>query len=248
MRGLDVAFMEPRARYHTVEDSTRFTSVNSLWHMLSAAIATMQGLSSDTSSTFDGDATVPGGVKAGSGTDSVWFDLFGKTFAILRLHTLFAISVTMLVVTPLILIGLNVWLSKIDRWYLFARKSYPSSEEDDFVSIYGWKGFFRFPIVFVVATAALVGLAFLVTKINPYITYSSQYSVWRYVIESRRLREFLLILRQYDAYRLVCNCMVFAPWLRRSSTFSLSKNLYPILDVHRRLCGACWSYSSREQL
>ncbi|KAE9992367.1 hypothetical protein EG327_009321 [Venturia inaequalis] len=178
MRGLDVAFMEPRARYHTVEDSTRFTSVNSLWHMLSGAIATMQGMSSDTSSTFDGDATVPGGVMAGSGTESVWFDVFGKAFAVFQLHTLFAISVTMLVVTPLILIALNVWLSKIDRWYLFARKSYSSSEEDDSVPIYGWKGFFRFPIVFVIATAALVGLAFLVTKINPYITYSSQYSVW----------------------------------------------------------------------
>jgi hypothetical protein len=179
MRGLDVAFMEPRARYHTVEDSTRFTSVNSLWHMLSAAIATMQGLSSDTSSTFDGEATVAGGVQSGSGTESVWFDIFGKGFAVFRLHTLFAISVTLLVVTPLILIGLNVWLSKIDRWYLFARKSYSSSDDDDFVPINGWRGFFRFPIVFVIASAAVIGLAFLVTKINPYITYSSQYSVWR---------------------------------------------------------------------
>jgi hypothetical protein len=179
MRGLDVAFMEPRARYHTVEDSTRFTSVNSLWHMMSAAITTMQGLSSDMSSTFDGEVTVPGGVPSGSGTESVWFDIFGKGFAVFRLHTLFAISVTMLVVTPLILIALNVWLSKIDRWYLFARKSYASSDDDDFVPIGGWKGFFRFPIVFVIASAAVIGLAFLITKINPYITYSSQYSVWR---------------------------------------------------------------------
>lgn len=244
MRGLDVAFMEPRARYHTFEDSTRFTSVNSLWHMLSAAIATMQGLSSDTSSTFDGDATVPGGVMAGSGTESVWFDVFGKAFAIFRLHTLFAISVTMLVVTPLILIALNVWLSKIDRWYLFARKSYSSSEEDDFVPIYGWKGFFRFPIVFVIATAALVGLAFLVTKINPYITYSSQYSVWRYVTDSCQYLDFLLMSRQYDAYCMVCHYVVPAPWLRRSSTFSLSKDVHLILDVHRRLRGSCRSYSS----
>ncbi|KAG9656705.1 endoplasmic reticulum metallopeptidase 1, partial [Aureobasidium melanogenum] len=37
MRGLDVAFMEPRARYHTNQDNARETSVESLWHLLSAA-------------------------------------------------------------------------------------------------------------------------------------------------------------------------------------------------------------------
>jgi hypothetical protein len=52
LRGLDIAFMEPRARYHTVEDSTRETSLNSVWHMLSAAIATTSGLASDTSEKF----------------------------------------------------------------------------------------------------------------------------------------------------------------------------------------------------
>ena len=137
----------------------------------------MDGLTSDTSHTFEGQAAVIGGVHAGEGSDSVWFDIFGRTFAILELHSLFAISVALLVVTPLILIGLNVWLAKIDKWYLFARRK--QLEDGEVISLNGFRGFFRFPCVFVISTAAVIGLAFLVNKVNPYIVYSSEYSVWR---------------------------------------------------------------------
>jgi hypothetical protein len=177
MRGLDVAFFEPRARYHTVDDSTKYTSKASLWHMLSAAIATMDGLTSDSSETFDGKQTVRGGVHAGTGTESVFFDIFGRTFAVFALHTLFAISVTLLVVTPLVLIALEIILRKTDKWYLFARKK--EIAEVEVVQINAFRGFFRFPLVFIGSTAAAVGLALLVAKMNPYIIYSSEYSVWR---------------------------------------------------------------------
>ena len=93
LRGLDVAFFEPRARYHTVDDSTKYTSKRSLWHMLSAAIATMDGLTSDLSDTFDGSQIVRGGVHAGRGSDSVFFDIFGRTFAVFQLHTLSLIHI-----------------------------------------------------------------------------------------------------------------------------------------------------------
>lgn len=176
MRGLDVAFFEPRARYHTVDDSTKYTSKASLWHMLSAAISTMDGLTSDTTDTFRGPQSAAGGVHAGKGHDSVFFDIFGRTFAVLRLHTMFAISVTLLVVTPIVLIALEVILRKTDKWYLFARKQKVGEEE--VVEIKAFRGFFRFPLVFVVSTAAVVGLALLVAKVNPYIVYSSEYSVW----------------------------------------------------------------------
>ena len=177
MRGLDVAFMQPRSRYHTNQDSARYTSIDSVWHMLSAALATTQGLSSDTSSTFEGEPTVDGGVGAGKGSDAVWFDIFGRTFAVLQLHALFAISVTLLVVTPLILIALHVVLARTDRWYLFSRKKILAADEET-VPINGLRGFFRFPAVVVVSTAAVVGLAFLIAKVNPYICYSSEYAVW----------------------------------------------------------------------
>lgn len=184
LRGLDVAFMEPRARYHTIEDATRDTSMNSLWHMLSAAIATTSGLASDTSNTFsDGRERSDGKVDAGTGTDGVWFDIFGRAFVLFRLHTLFAFNVTLLVVAPLILIALTVAVSKADKNYLFARKRYVhSSDDDEAIQLNGWRGFFRFPIAFVAATAAVVFLAYFIDRFNPYIIHSSPYAVWRYVL------------------------------------------------------------------
>jgi hypothetical protein len=184
LRGLDIAFMEPRARYHTVEDSTRETSLNSVWHMLSAALASTSGLASDTSKTFssheDDHRPYDGNERTGRGTDAVWFDLFGKVFVVFQLHTMFALCVTLLVVTPLLLIGLTIGLSKADKNYLFARKAYMYSSDDDRpVHLYGWRGFFRFPIVFVIATAVVVALAYLVVRVNPLIVYSSPYAVWR---------------------------------------------------------------------
>lgn len=181
LRGLDVAFMEPRARYHTTEDSTRETSLNSVWHMLSAAIATTSGLASDTSNTFSGSGNggADGKVDAGTGTDGVWFDIFGKAFVVFRLHTLFALNVTLLVVAPIALIGLTIALVKADKYYLFARKKFIHSSDDDApVQLRGWRGFFRFPITFVAATAVVIGLAYLINRSNPFIAHSSPYSVW----------------------------------------------------------------------
>ncbi|CAD0047851.1 unnamed protein product [Aureobasidium pullulans] len=180
MRGLDVAFMEPRARYHTNQDNARETSVESLWHMLSSALTTVQGLSSDTSDQFER----PSGHEYGkhdktSGSTGVWFDLFGRVFAVFQLHTLFALSVTLLVAGPIFLILFDVILHKTDKWYLFARKGYlHSSDDDEPVKMYGWRGFFRFPLIFAVASAIVVALAYLITKVNPHIIYSSEYAVW----------------------------------------------------------------------
>jgi hypothetical protein len=184
LRGLDIAFMEPRARYHTVEDSTRETSLNSVYHMLSAAISTASGLASDTSDTFSGEEDDydpdTGKVKSGHGSNAVWFDMFGKVFVVFQLHILFALCVTLLVVAPLVLVGLTFALSKADKNYLFARKAYRYSSDDDHpIHLYGWRGFFRFPIVFVAATAVVVALAYLVVRVNPLIVYSSPYTVWR---------------------------------------------------------------------
>ncbi|KAK5160831.1 hypothetical protein LTR04_004518 [Oleoguttula sp. CCFEE 6159] len=185
LRGLDLAFMEPRARYHTTEDDARDTSIDSLWHMLSAALATVEGLSSDRSPTFEGKTSRDGKAGANAGSDGVWFDIFGRAFAVFQLHTLFALSVTLLVVTPLVLIALNVVLSKTDKWYLLSRRRYLHSvDDDDPIPLNGWRGFFRYPIVFIAATAAVVGLAFLLTKINPYIIYSSEYAVWSMMLSA----------------------------------------------------------------
>ncbi|KAF2280465.1 putative zinc metalloprotease [Westerdykella ornata] len=187
LRGLDVAFMEPRARYHTIEDSTRETSLNSVWHMLSAAIATTRGLASDMSNAFsgNGESSPEGRVDAGKGTEAVWFDIFGKAFVLFRLHTLFALNVTLLVVAPIALITLTIALSRADKNYLFARKRYiHSSDDDEPVYLYGWRGVFRFPFAFVAATALVVGLAYLIVRANPYIVHSSPYAVWSMMLSA----------------------------------------------------------------
>ena len=185
MRGLDVAFMEPRARYHTNQDDTKHTSKASLHHMMSAALSTMQTLTSDTSTTFDGRSAEKGKVPSGKGTGGVWFDLFGREFAVFRLNTLFALSVTLLVVGPLTLIITGFILFKVDKLYLFSSsKHHHHSEGDDSVAIQGWRGFFRWPITFALATAAVVGLAFLINDVNPYIISSSPYSVWSMMISA----------------------------------------------------------------
>ncbi|KAL6713277.1 hypothetical protein ACLMJK_008742 [Lecanora helva] len=185
MRGLDVAFMEPRARYHTSQDDTRHTNKASLNHMLSAALATVKSFSSDTSSAFDGQSPEKGKVASGKGSSGVWFDLFGSAFAVFRLRTLFALSVTLLVVAPLTLIVIGVVLYKVDRLYLFSASTHHHhTEGDDTVAIQGWRGLFRYPITFLLATAAVIGLAFLVKTANPYIMVSSPYSVWSMMISS----------------------------------------------------------------
>lgn len=179
MRGLDVAFHAPRARYHTSQDDVKDTSPDSLWHMLSASLETMKALSSYRGDEFEGPTNKDGKFKLSKGSTGVWFDLFGQAFAVGRLNTLFALSVTLLVAAPVILILLEIIIASNDKWYLFARKRYlHSSDDDEPVHLDGFRGFFRFPIAFIVATAAVLALAYLVTKINPEVVYSSEFAVW----------------------------------------------------------------------
>ncbi|SMR44369.1 unnamed protein product [Zymoseptoria tritici ST99CH_3D1] len=179
MRGLDVAFFEPRSRYHTDQDSKANTSPASLWHMLSAALATTKELTSFKGDEFEGSTNEHGKLDIGKGSDGIWFDLFGMVFALGKLNTLFAFSVALLTAGPILFILLEVLLRYSDKWYVFAGKRYlRSTDDDEAVRIHGRRGFFRFPIAFIISTAVVVALAYLVTKINPYIIYSSEYSVW----------------------------------------------------------------------
>lgn len=183
LRGLDVAFIEPRARYHTDQDDTRHTSIDSVWHMLSSAIATTEGLVSYTGDDFDGQPAKKGKVASGKGTYGVWFDLFGSSFAVFRLHTLFAISVTLLVVCPIVLFVIGIVLSKKDKMYLFSiHETVPETKEN--ISIQGLRGLFRYPIILFVSSGLLIGLAYLLTKVNPYIIHSSRYAVWSMMLSA----------------------------------------------------------------
>ena len=185
MRGLDVAFMAPRARYHTNEDDAKHASKASLHHMMSTAFGVMESLTSDKSSDFDNNDAASVKEAAGTGSDAVWFDLFGRTFAVFLLDTLFAISVTLLVVGPVTIISIGVALWRLDRLYLFSHsKQSRWTDNDQSVGIKGVRGITRWPIAFVLATAAVVGLAFLMTTANPYIINSNPYAVWSMMISA----------------------------------------------------------------
>ena len=179
MRGLDVAFFEPRSRYHTDQDDAKNTSPNSVWHMLSTALYTMKAMTSYSGEAFDGPVKKNGKLDIDTASNAVWFDIFNRTFALLNLPTLFALSVTLLVAAPVILIVLQIILTRSDKWYPLAKKQYlHSSDDDEPVHFSGMRGLLRFPIAFIVATAAVSALAYLMVKINPYIIYRSEYIVW----------------------------------------------------------------------
>jgi len=189
-RGLDLAFWEPRARYHTDQDDAKHASKESLWHMLSASVETMRYLTSDTKTSYEG-----------TGSTSVYFDLFGQLLAVLKLRTLFALSLTLLIAGPLILIALTVILVKKDKFYFFSGSVRPQGHEhesEESIHLKGWSGFTRFPIACIVSSALTIGAALLLRKINPVIIHSSAYSVWAMSL-SIFFSSFWFIMAGYNA-------------------------------------------------
>ncbi|KAL8963954.1 MAG: hypothetical protein Q9183_004818, partial [Haloplaca sp. 2 TL-2023] len=185
LRGLDVAFLEPRSRYHTDRDDSRHTGIDSIWHMLSASIPTLQALTSGPDLSANKPDSDGNRKSKDQGTDAVWFDLFGRILAVFQLQTLFALSVTLLVVAPLILIVFSVILSKVDKYYLFSRKKTLARDDgDESIRLDGLKGLFQLPFVFVLSSAAAIALAFAVQKLNPYVVYSSPYAVWSMLLSA----------------------------------------------------------------
>ncbi|KIX94908.1 uncharacterized protein Z520_09218 [Fonsecaea multimorphosa CBS 102226] len=177
-RGLDVAFIGPRARYHTDQDDSRHTGKGSLWHMLSAAVATTEALTSASLTTNLDPLNNPG-------SPSLWFDVFGRTFAVLKAHTFFALSVTLLVVGPVILLLTVALLYRVDKFYLFSgSRPLHHANGDEKIKLYGWRGFFRFPLILLVACAVPIALAYLIFKENQYIAHSSEWAVWAMMISS----------------------------------------------------------------
>lgn len=178
LRGLDVAFMGPRARYHTNQDDSRHTGRRSLWHMLSAAVPTTKALTEASLTTNYDPGHTPG-------NSAVWFDVLGRRFAILRTHSFFALSVTLLVAGPIFLILTLALLYRADKLYLFSgSRSYHMPNGDDSVQLNGWRGFFRFPLILLVSCAAPVALAYLILKENQFIAHSSEWAVWSTMVSS----------------------------------------------------------------
>ncbi|KAI9155069.1 peptidase family M28 family [Paramyrothecium foliicola] len=196
-RGVDIAFYEPRARYHTEDDDSRHASVNSIWHMLSAALATTERFSEITGTVFKGDRSDGNRdlVQNGKATEGVWFDVLGRAWGAFALRGLFAWSLSLLVATPLVLLAITYILIRKNKYYFFAKDIKIHSElNDDPVRLGGWRGVFRFPLALIFAGALTIASAFLLAKINPLIIYSSRYAVWAMTI-SLFFFAFWLIMR-----------------------------------------------------
>lgn len=161
LRGLDVAFMEPRSRYHTDQDAARDTSRDSLWHMLSTALATTHELVEHEWEPLSATHSDAG----------VWFDLFGATFAVLTLYSFSALSITLLVVGPILVGVLVLLLARNDKWYPFL----PRSIDEHTIRL---RGLFRLPIALIISSLALIGLDYLMESQNSLVVYRSPYVVW----------------------------------------------------------------------
>jgi hypothetical protein len=180
-RGVDIAFYAPRNKYHTREDTARHTSPDSIAHMLTAAIATTEDMAAaDSPARFagprgDGDETK---ARSGSGFTGVWFDMFGRGFAVFGLGGLFAWQVALLVGTPVVLGVVAYVLVQRGQFYFGARDEPVRHEgEDEPVALGGWKGVFRLPASLATTLAADLALALALKKVNPLIVASSEYSV-----------------------------------------------------------------------
>ncbi|KAJ9658181.1 hypothetical protein H2198_003886 [Neophaeococcomyces mojaviensis] len=173
-RGLDVAFIGPRSRYHTNQDDSRHTGQKALWHMLSSAVATTKELTGGKGITPSSDSH-----------RSIWFDVAGRAFVLMQSHTFFALSVALLVVGPIILLLTLIALHSADKLYLFAGSRHVhTADGDSAVQLHGWRGLFRFPFIALVASAAPVALAYLLFKENEEIVHSSPWPVWAMMISA----------------------------------------------------------------
>ncbi|KAG5984064.1 hypothetical protein E4U55_006199 [Claviceps digitariae] len=203
-RGLDIAFYAPRARYHTEDDDARHTSVDSIWHMLSAALASTESLSeSASSSRFNGPRSDGRKdlVQNGRPTAGVWFDWFGSAWSAFPLRGLFAWTLTLLITTPIILLISAYLLARQDKCYFFAINADSDVEgSEGRVALGGWKGLVRFPLAMVFAGALTIGAGYLLAKVNPLIIYSSGYAVWAMMISLFYFAAWL-ILRGASAVR-----------------------------------------------
>lgn len=121
----------------------------------------------------------------------------------LHLHTIFAITITLIVV-PFVVMVVAMWaLGHSNKLYFFSNTAYiPPPPEDSIASrtTQGWRGVLRFPVAFVAASASVVGMAFLINKLNPMVVYSSQYSVWICFLSTWWIIAWV-ILRGADAVR-----------------------------------------------
>ncbi|EJD52382.1 hypothetical protein AURDEDRAFT_111110 [Auricularia subglabra TFB-10046 SS5] len=147
MEGLDLAFYSRRSLYHTKDDS-----VPSLDGKASLW-AMMQASLVTVKNLASNEGSITGGGRA------VYLDFLGRAMLVTSQQTFFVVNLVLLIVGPIVVL---VLLSVYSRLGELKRLTD------------GWP---RYPVALLINIASTFGFAIVLTKLNPYIAYSSSYVV-----------------------------------------------------------------------
>ncbi|KAK9478066.1 hypothetical protein V1514DRAFT_294775 [Lipomyces japonicus] len=151
LKGLDMAYYKPRSRYHTPQDSIKSTSPNAVKYMLDNAVNIVTKLSSIETDDVAEDNTGVG----------VFFDILGAYVFVLKLETLTKISLTFVILNP-VLIGYLVYeLAKSEKRFKLRLVS-----------------LLKLPILLVTLALTNLALINIISKINRDSIYASDVPVF----------------------------------------------------------------------
>ncbi|ETS77026.1 hypothetical protein PFICI_10900 [Pestalotiopsis fici W106-1] len=112
-------------------------------------------------------------------SNGVWFDVLSQVFVAFGLNELFAVSVTLLAATPLILLLIAFILQRSDKYYFFSFKKTICEEAVlEPVLLDSTRGIFRFPVAVIIATGVVVVSVMILNTYNPFAIYANAYTVW----------------------------------------------------------------------
>ena len=137
LRGIDIAFYQPRSFYHTFKDSIKYTSKGSLWMMMNNVIEILD----DFLYSFDNleeDLNY-----------SIYFDILNKWYFNFGINTVFIFNVLLLVALPVIEIILLIIILQRKTWFV------------------GTRGWGRFPVAMVLSYWASLFTLKRIGKWNP---------------------------------------------------------------------------------
>lgn len=172
-QGIDIAFIGPRARYHTNQDDIHHTSKQAVWHMLSAVLATTISLSESAPNEKPDNRVI-------------WFDVLGRTAIVMHENTWFQFSVIMLIIGPVIIMLTLAILSHRAGLKLSVanRHNYTVSLRSSQLGGTNLSSFLAFPFILFASSSAPMGIGFTIYKLNPFIIYNSKWAVWTSMVSS----------------------------------------------------------------
>ncbi|KAK9450227.1 uncharacterized protein V1518DRAFT_413274 [Limtongia smithiae] len=146
LRGLDIAFYKPRARYHSPYDSIKSTHRGALRYMLESAASLASFLSSEEPELV---------TEENKEVLGVFFDVFERFQVVVPLPIFAKISLALIIAGPVVVLLLLLYFAYVKSVKL------------------QWSCWLRFPAVILALLATNAGLTYLFAKLNPDIIYSS---------------------------------------------------------------------------